>query len=279
MSTTATSGNIECMRVLQGAGAVADAHTFLLAVANNQFESVKYLHSLNCVFPERICANAVKLNGDVEMLRFLHEEVGADLTDTLFAAAENGRLDCLQYAHQHGAALHADVCMLAASGGHLHCLRFAHEHGCPWNDHTAQAAISARSWECLKYSLRHGRGWVVHILMALPFCSMIRMYANTSTAGPVIYTLHWWRNCIAACVLPFFILLMYYKRHFGKYLSERDADRLVYSFVCVVLICGTVDGILEASWPMIVLRVLLMAVLAGALVFFITRYVGSLPAT
>ena len=273
MKTAATYGNIECMRVLQGAGAFADVHTTLLAVANNQSESVKYLHSLNCAFPERICANAVKSNGDVEMLRFLHEEVGADLTDTLFAAAENGRLDCLQYAHEHGAAWHVDVCMLAASGGHLHCLRYAHEHGCPWDEETVKAAVSARSWGCFTYAFRRRAGWWQHFVATIYLhwsgTMFVKILNDQTGKQPTLKCLE--ILCVLTNIAIYMLIL--YRRHVGNYLSVRSADRIAQSYFCLLLLFVTGDGILEASWPVSLLRATVFVSLAGVLVVINVYYV------
>jgi hypothetical protein len=46
--------------------------------------------------------------------------------------AEKGQLEHLKYAHEQGCEWDASTCSAAALHGHLDCLKYAHENGCEW---------------------------------------------------------------------------------------------------------------------------------------------------
>jgi hypothetical protein len=89
-------------------------------------------------------------------------------------AVLRGNLECLKYAHENGCPWHERVCEAAAARGYLDCLkyllssffsplpllilifRYAHENGCQWTEKTSLAAKAYSKFECLKYALDHG---------------------------------------------------------------------------------------------------------------------------
>ena len=93
---------------------------------------------------ERFCAETAR-NGNVELLKFLHEERCPWDFWTCSYAAKNGHLECLKYAHENrcpwgplgkwnmNTCSYKDTCYNAAEKGHLKCLKYAHENGCPWD--------------------------------------------------------------------------------------------------------------------------------------------------
>ena len=273
MSTAARYGNIDCMRVLYMAGVTWDIRTTVAAILTNQLDSLRFLHARGCEFSTNSCWWVVRYHGNIEVLRFLHDETGADLTGTLLTAAENGNLRCMRYAHQHGEAWHPDICMMAARGGHLQCLHYAHKHGCPWDDETAQAAVCARSWGCLKYALQHGSGWFTHIVLAGFIGFALWRCMRSDDSGSIRYSLKWCGEKLAPCALAFVITVAYYKKHLGNYLPEHNAEHIMLSYLCLVVMYWTMEGIFESTWFKIVLRVLALLVFGLQVVLLNARRV------
>src|SRR5438105_4179141 len=56
--------------------------------------------------------------------------------NTCATAALYGQLDCLKYLHENGCPWDSFTCYHAAGNGHLDCLKYAHENGCPWDEGT-----------------------------------------------------------------------------------------------------------------------------------------------
>ena len=48
---------------------------------------------------------------------------------TCHEAAENGDLECLKYLHENGYPWYSNTCKSAAASGNLECLKYAHENG------------------------------------------------------------------------------------------------------------------------------------------------------
>ena len=106
---------------------------------------------------ERFFAQMAR-NGNVELLKFLHEK-GCPWNEwTCFEAAQYGHLECLKYAHKNGCPCDGRTCFLAARGGHLEFLKYLHEHGCPWDEGTCLGAAHGRL-DCLKYAREKGCPW------------------------------------------------------------------------------------------------------------------------
>ena len=66
--------------------------------------------------------------------------------------ALNGNLDLLKYLHENGCPWNEATCTCASLVGHLECLKYAHEHGCPWNEFTSSESALRGHLECLKYA-------------------------------------------------------------------------------------------------------------------------------
>ena len=106
----------------------------------------------------RFCAQ-MALNGNVDLLEFLHEKGCPWDEDTCSEAAEYGHLECLKYAHENGCPWDQWTCRQAAENGHLECLKYAHENGCPWIRYTCSEAAKNGHLECLKYAHENGCPW------------------------------------------------------------------------------------------------------------------------
>ena len=70
--------------------------------------------------------------GNLEILKYLHENGCPWYSDTCSSAADGGHLMCLTYAHEHGCKWEEDTCSFAAKKGHIKCLKYAHENNCIW---------------------------------------------------------------------------------------------------------------------------------------------------
>eukprot|EP01032_Pedospumella_encystans_P013955 gene13955-16045_t len=200
MSTAARHGNIDCMRVLYMAGVAWDIRTTVAAILTNQLDSLRFLHARGCEFPTNSCWWVVRYHGSIDVLRFLHEEAGADLTGTLLTAAENGNLRCF-------------ICFAV--------------------------------WRCMR----------------------------SDASGPIGYSLEWWGGKLVPCALAFLITVAYYKKHLGHYLSEHNAEHIMLSYLCLVVMYWTMEGIFESSWFKIVLRVLAFLVFGLQVVLLNARRV------
>ena len=60
----------------------------------------------------------------------IEEALSAICAKSCAAAAEGGQLECLKYLHENGCAWDESTCEAAAEGGHLECLKYLHENGC-----------------------------------------------------------------------------------------------------------------------------------------------------
>ena len=101
---------------------------------------------------ERFCSK-MAWNGNLELLKVLHEKGCPWNEETCRSAASNDHLECLKYAHENGCPWDKWTCADAAKTGHLECLKYAHENGCPWDKWTCSwAAKKGHLKECLKYA-------------------------------------------------------------------------------------------------------------------------------
>ena len=95
-------------------------------------------------------------NGNLDCLKYAHENNCPWDETTTSSAAENGHLDCLKYAHENGCPWDKLTTYYAAKNGHLDCLKFAHENGCPWDENTTRFAAKNGHLDCLKYARENG---------------------------------------------------------------------------------------------------------------------------
>ena len=112
----------------------------------------------------RFCEQMAR-NGNVELLKVLHEKGCPWDIWTCYEAAKYGHLECLKYAHENGCPwdlfedvdedTEEDTCSNAAHNGHLECLKYAHKNGCPWDERTCFWAVVGGHLECLKYARKN----------------------------------------------------------------------------------------------------------------------------
>lgn len=83
----------------------------------------------------------------------------ASIELTCVKAAKVGNVEVLRFAHENDAAWDEETCAAAAAGGHLEALRWAHENGCPWDERTCKNAAEGGHIEALKYARANGCPW------------------------------------------------------------------------------------------------------------------------
>jgi len=96
------------------------------------------------------------VDGQLECLKYAHENGCPWDERTCNFAARYGQLDCLKYAHENGCPWDRWTCSNAAVDGQLECLKYAHENGCPWDERTCNFAARYGQLECLKYAHENG---------------------------------------------------------------------------------------------------------------------------
>jgi len=105
---------------------------------------------------DAVCA-LVAARGNIQVLQWAREEKGYPWDfKTCNSAVENGQLEVLKYAHENGCPWDEDTCQCAALNGHLEVLQYAHENGCPWDENTCVAAEENDHFEVLQYALQNG---------------------------------------------------------------------------------------------------------------------------
>jgi len=142
-----------------------DQDTMDAAAEQGNLEMVKYCVANECPIDEWACARAA-LNGHLECLKYLHEEVKA-LWDsgTASRAALNGHLHILEYLVERKFDQYREwTCTFAAENGHFDCLKYLHETAkAPWESRAVRKAYENGNDECLQYLLDNNcplpEGW------------------------------------------------------------------------------------------------------------------------
>jgi hypothetical protein len=133
-----------------------DRWTIDAAAEQGNLEMVKYCVANKCPVKEYACAHAA-LHGQLECLKYLHEEVKAPWGGSTTAAwaAANGHLHILEYlVEREYDKFNAWACRNAAENGHLDCLKYLHEVvKAPWDWLAVHVAHENNQLECLQYLL------------------------------------------------------------------------------------------------------------------------------
>ena len=93
-----------------------------------------------------------------------------------YQAAMEGNLDLLKHLHEQGQFWDAATCANAALGGHLQCLKYAHEKGCPWESSTCENAAMCGHFECLQYAVENGCEWNLFTVLYTTFCQNLNCF-------------------------------------------------------------------------------------------------------
>jgi hypothetical protein len=135
-------------------------------------------------FDIRTSCLAASKAGNLEVLRYLHEQGCPWHYDTCGVAAASGDLEQLKWLHEHGAPLDEETAEIAASGGsvvifewllqqqgvvfdaatmqaaaakdHLQLCQWLREHGCPWSAQACSAAAHSCAFDTLDWLLDSG---------------------------------------------------------------------------------------------------------------------------
>ena len=132
-----------------------DDRTSVGAAEQGNLEMVKYCVANKCPVKEYACTYAA-LHGQLECLKYLHEEVKAPWDSTTAAwAATNGHLHILEHLFEREYDKYdAWACGNAAENGQLDCLKFLHETAkAPWDRWAVHRAHRNNHTECLQYLL------------------------------------------------------------------------------------------------------------------------------
>ena len=132
-----------------------DESTIGVAAKKGNLEMVKYCVANECPIDVWVCILAAQ-NGQLECLKYLHEEVKAPWDhDTAAWAAHRGHLHILEYlVERKFDKYNALACLWAAKEGRLGCLKYLHETAkAPWNSQAVRKAHMNNHPECLQYLL------------------------------------------------------------------------------------------------------------------------------
>lgn len=120
-------------------------------------EALQWLHSQGLVLHDDCIHQSL---GDVDCLRFCHEQGFVLTQEHAVVACEIGSIDCLKYLHEHGCSMNDPFLPIAAAeaetnGNHPQsaCLEYLHTHGCPMGDleSLVQVAICNLNVDALKF--------------------------------------------------------------------------------------------------------------------------------
>lgn len=100
---------------------------------------------------EESCSNAA-FEGQLKMLKIMHEGGCPWDDETCAASARKGHLNCLKYAVENNCPLYPDTLVAAAHFGHLECFKYAYEHGCKLSKEISINAAGRGNLELLDYA-------------------------------------------------------------------------------------------------------------------------------
>ena len=132
-----------------------DRWTIIAAARHGNLEMVKYCVANECPINVLACTWAAG-NGDLEVLKYLHEEVKAPWEScTACWAAGGGNLHILEYLVERKFDKYNEgACGCAAMNGHLDCLKYLHETvKAPWDYRAVREAHKNNHTECVQYLL------------------------------------------------------------------------------------------------------------------------------
>lgn len=125
---------------------------FVAACQGNATSVLKHLRALGCPWDEDT-SWALACEGDLDTLKWAHEQGCPWDERTCCWAARYGNLEVLEWLHGAGAPWDERTCMFAAAGGNLQTLQWAREHGCPWKERTLRSAYINEHHDVLRWAI------------------------------------------------------------------------------------------------------------------------------
>lgn len=127
--------HIDCVRLICRCMNFGFPNPIQMVADEGDLDSMKWLHEQGDVINDYALHTASR-HGHLECMRYAHEQGGAGWSYLTACGPAQGHLDALKYAHGKGAKLNESVIMEAARGDHLECLQYIIESGCkyPVND-------------------------------------------------------------------------------------------------------------------------------------------------
>jgi len=126
------------------------ADVIIASVEGGQIDIVKWLHENGCPWNSYACNVAASINR-LDILQYLHDNGCTWTVWTITCAAEKGHLEVLRYLRQNGCDWDKFTCAFAASKNQLEVLKYLHENGCPWSSLSCMYANTNSYTEILKY--------------------------------------------------------------------------------------------------------------------------------
>lgn len=141
-------GHFECFKHGHKHGMKLPFWSCERAASNGDLDILKYAFKYGCDFKfGSICEDAA-IGGNVECLKFVHENGGIMNENVIKYTVRHGNLDCLQYVMQNGGQWTNKLCALSACSGDLNFVKYCREHGCPW------AVTSSWDWSFVGLTIK-----------------------------------------------------------------------------------------------------------------------------
>lgn len=126
------------------------------AINTNNIEYIKYLYEHNYIWNESTWINAIN-SSNIEILDYLYDNNCPYKFEKICKyTAKNGNLNILKYLHEKGFPLNIKVAQKAAKHGHYDILVYLHENKCPWDGMICAYSLYKRHYECFKYAYDNG---------------------------------------------------------------------------------------------------------------------------
>ena len=166
IENSAFGGYIDCLTYAYDNGLVNDSALPRIIFTIRRKEILKFYIDLNIandLFTELKEVFAEK--GNLDMLKFLHEN-GIEWSDKCCEyTAKEGQLDTLKYCHENGAPWDQQSSINAALNDDIEMLKYLHEEGCPIDVETSNSACEGGSLECLKFLHENGYPWNIYTFL------------------------------------------------------------------------------------------------------------------
>jgi hypothetical protein len=144
----AQTGNIECLKYVHSICPFSNGG-LEAAVSGNNWDCVNYVldnldgeHMIKEL--NYLCTCRAAQNGNLEMLKFLHNK-GAPLHDF-----------CASWAASCGTSIFNDKPDKDKFNDYLDCIKYLHKNNCPWSSDTCENAIVSSNFDILKYAIENG---------------------------------------------------------------------------------------------------------------------------